>query len=748
MTDNQENEENKEIDEEERPLTPKIEEPKIENEPENNNEEIEDEDKPIEPKVTEPQIHEEVTEIQDKDKIKNVDKENIENENIENENGNLNLNDDKNSDDQKEEEENSDNNNNQILNDVSGESNENKDVNKSESSGHDYSKTKQVTFENVKLLYKNKKNILRNLHNLLEIYKKFWDLCPHTTEGEITKNSFLILFKKIYKIILPIFNYGEIDKFIEGFYSQFSKGKSTLDTQSFNKAVFAFAHRWCVHVNKDEYEDFLLMIYNRITKIKKVYPDGRERFFNPSIKVTLYNQITKEEYVNSTWEDFQNESQLHIKLYETFEEYEEQKNNNNVDNNNNVNNNNVNENSPINRNNTLSNNNALRARPRVIINDRNFYETDKNFLLYNEDVFYFEQDEIDKKEKNTMISRELLDDKELVIFGYPTQFVINKFINEPNIIENINCIEENNYDSFFYITDYQPYEQQKIYLKIINKEKLINFLKENTSFILLRDIFMINNSLSLGNDFVDEELNIINNLRHNIVFDRYIDIYEIKLPDETFIKANLNNLIINSTFRKAFGNIFDKKLKKIGTESELWKESIEKKFEKIYETKFYLIHIKLQNLNLSYSLFESNIEVIKDEIQETQNRLLNEEKEDIKYFDKFKSKNGIKFDNWDSDNDLYDEANKKSPVILVIGPPRIGKTQISMQLAKNLEMEILDPQKFFDKIFQKVAEYEEKMLTWEEENPPEENKEGEEGEEGEEEKKEDEEKKEKEKKKS
>ena len=58
----------------------------------------------------------------------------------------------------------------------------------------------------------------------------------------------------------------------------------------------------------------------------------------------------------------------------------------------------------------------------------------------------------------------------------------------------INCIEENDYDSFFYITDYQPYEQHKIYLKIINKEKLINFLKENKSFILLRDIFIINNS--------------------------------------------------------------------------------------------------------------------------------------------------------------------------------------------------------------------------------------------------------------
>ena len=678
MADNEEDEKKKNQEEEEdesRPLTPKIEAPQIEMTEENNNERKEDEntennnerkededddEKPLVPTINQPEI--EITEIQDKDKIKSLDSDEDEKKEIE-------SNENKEEEDEK----------SQKDNVVSSESNDDVGGSKSDSSGHDYSRSKQVTFENVKLLYKNKKNILRNLHNLLEIYKKFWGLCPHTIEGEISRNSFIILFRKIYKVIIPIFNYNEIDNFIEGFYVQFSKGKQTLEEKSFNKAIFAFAHRWCVHVNKDEYEDFLLMIYSRITKIKKIYPDGRERYFNPSIKVTLYNQITKEKYDNLTWEEFQNEEQLHTKLYETYEEYEQQKNGNENNENNNAGN----------RNNTGSEGNYIKARPRIKKDNKNLYDSGKDFLLYNEDIFYFDQEEIDKKENNTRIIYELLDDNELVIFGYPTQFIINKFINEPTILEDITSIEENQYDSYFYITDYQPYEQQKIYLKLMDKENLITFLKENSSFILLRDIFMINPSLSLGNDFADEELNIINNLRINIVFDRYIDMYEIKLPDESTIKANLNNLIINPTYRKAFGNIFDEKLKKIGTESELWTETIESKFQKIYETKFTLIHIKLLNLNLSYSLFESNIEVIKDEISETKKRLVNEGKEDLKYFDKFKSKNGIKFDNWDSDNDLYDEANKKSPVILVIGPPRIGKTQVSMKLAKDLEMEIL-----------------------------------------------------------
>ena len=59
------------------------------------------------------------------------------------------------------------------------------------------------------------------------------------------------------------------------------------------------------------------------------------------------------------------------------------------------------------------------------------------------------------------------------------------------------------------------------------------------------------------------------------------------------------------------------------------------------------------NLNLNYSAFEENIEAIKDEIKSKQHQLEKESEDDLKYFDKFLSKNGIKFDNWDSDNDLY-----------------------------------------------------------------------------------------------
>ena len=48
---------------------------------------------------------------------------------------------------------------------------------------------------------------------LVHLYDKFWDLLPHTFEGEITKASFLMLYSKILKLLLPLFNHSEIDKF-------------------------------------------------------------------------------------------------------------------------------------------------------------------------------------------------------------------------------------------------------------------------------------------------------------------------------------------------------------------------------------------------------------------------------------------------------------------------------------------------------------------------------------------------------
>jgi hypothetical protein len=162
--------------------------------------------------------------------------------------------------------------------------------------------TNHKNFQNIKILYKYKLKNLRNIDFLKIQYENFWKLVPHNFEGEITKKDFLNLFTKIYKLLLPIFNYEEIEKFLLGEWALQTKGKSTMDHEIFNKCIFKISHLFCVHIEKNEYEDFLKMIYKRITKKIKYFPDKTKVEYKPSIKVHLYKEITKEEYDEKTWE--------------------------------------------------------------------------------------------------------------------------------------------------------------------------------------------------------------------------------------------------------------------------------------------------------------------------------------------------------------------------------------------------------------------------------------------------------------
>ena len=589
-------------------------------------------------------------------------------------------------------------------------------------------KTREKTFESVKLQYKYKLSLIRKMDEFETIYDKFWDLLPKTFEGDISKESFISLISKILKILLPLFNHGQIPKYCEGIWIRLVRGRPTMTREIFEKVIFKLTHLMSVHVNSSEYKDTLDLIYDRITCIRKYYSTGEEKLFYPSIKVTLYNPLSKEEYQNCTWE-IMNSSLSNTDLLEAFDENAEE---NSEEKNQGEKNEEEQEEKKLKR----------KVRPRLrIINDfgntesetkedkdkneikpNSYYECDKNMFLYSEDIFYPEKGEIDigENEMNCHVKYELMDDNDLVIYGYPTQFILNKFINNMKDLEDVQIQQNAQYDSTFFITDYPQYEKRKIYLKILEKEKLIEFLKENTSFILIRDDFQTNPNIQLGADFSEDLLNIVNNLRRNLSFDRYFDIYEIKLPNNVTTKANLDHLIMNSTYQKAFGNVFDKKLNKIGVKSKLWSETIENKIETIIKTKFELIYIKLLVLNLNYFTFEALFRSVHEEKQSKDFEIAQKTDEDLNYFNKFKSKEGIKVENFDNENDLYDMINKKSPVVLIIGPPRVGKSAVSKKLAEDLNMVYLEPTKFFEEIFKKVADFEEKMLTWDEEHPKEE----------------------------
>ncbi len=85
-------------------------------------------------------------------------------------------------------------------------------------------KNYSVGFDEVYKIYKFKLQKLKNYFPIKKVVEKFWFLQSHNFEGEIEKDSFVRLLRKIYRVILPYFNYGEINSFLEGEWSLLSKG--------------------------------------------------------------------------------------------------------------------------------------------------------------------------------------------------------------------------------------------------------------------------------------------------------------------------------------------------------------------------------------------------------------------------------------------------------------------------------------------------------------------------------------------
>jgi adenylate kinase family enzyme/YHS domain-containing protein len=538
-------------------------------------------------------------------------------------------------------------------------------------------------------IYKHKLTKLRRNYELICEMQKFWNLLPHTPEGEIEKINFIFLFSKILKFLLPIYNFNEINTFLESEWILLSKEKSTIDFEMFSKYLFKFIHIWCVHINKYEYLDMLTLIYERITKKIKILENGTEVTYLPSIKINLLKTFTGKEYQEKTWE-FCNPGEL---LDSNLMEYPSQEDEENEE--------------------------VENRRP----NMEEEYNIKSTFLIYDEKVFYKESEELENLKKCETIQTVLMNDDEIIILGYPTQYIVTFFKNNADLLEDIQTKFENDAKFIYpFNSDYKPYQKHTFYLTVENDEN-VSLLKdicfmlsssniENNNIILCRDVFYRQDSPEIPSDFVEDELYILNNLRRNVKLDRYVNFQEIKLPDSSRTFINIDNLIIPSTHRKALENVV--KNEKIGIKSDLWSEKIHQKLEGIIIRKFALIHKKLLYFILNNSSYSSVIEAISKEIFiEKENRMI-EAESDFEYFKRFQSKMGITIDKWDSDYDIIEEANKKSPVILVIGVPLCGKSSVCKKLAEDLNMVYLQPDKFFEGIMAKVAKFEEDMQNLDE----------------------------------
>jgi len=166
------------------------------------------------------------------------------------------------------------------------------------------------------------------------------------------------------------------------------------------------------------------MIYSRITKFKKTDAAGNSKFILPNIRIKFLKTKANNDYEINTWEPCQENETEDQENYEyTESENEEDK--------------------------------SKFKRPQL---DHGYLEEDF-ILLYNEEVFYENKEEILDKLPLEIIEPVFLDDEEIIIFGYPAQYILMHFKNRIGVM--VNMIDSGDFEKefSFKMTDYKPYEK-------------------------------------------------------------------------------------------------------------------------------------------------------------------------------------------------------------------------------------------------------------------------------------------------
>ena len=127
--------------------------------------------------------------------------------------------------------------------------------------------------------------------------------------------------------------------------------------------------------------------------------------------------------------------------------------------------------------------------------------------------------------------------------------------------------------------------------------------------------------------------------------------------------TNVDALIIQPQHKKALECVIIGD--KIGVFSDLWKERIETKIETMLKMKFYILYRKIKHLVKNYSEVKTLIESYKEE--DNNNNQLKESIIDpeTNFFRYLSSTQGVIQDEWDSDKDIIDQANKKVILTLI-----------------------------------------------------------------------------------
>lgn len=98
--------------------------------------------------------------------------------------------------------------------------------------------------------------------------------------------------KRIYKVLLPLYREKEVSNEITKQWISDANGQCEMDVIHFQKMLFKLSHCWTVHIDIEEYVEFLTKVYERII-VKKIIRGcgGPETYLLPEI----YTEITQDE---------------------------------------------------------------------------------------------------------------------------------------------------------------------------------------------------------------------------------------------------------------------------------------------------------------------------------------------------------------------------------------------------------------------------------------------------------------------
>jgi len=156
------------------------------------------------------------------------------------------------------------------------------------------------------------------------------------------------------------------------------------------------------------------MIYSRIVKFQRTDAEGNVKEICPNIKVSFFKIKSKKQYEEQAWEECKEEELEDFKNYEYYETEDEER----------------------------------KKFKRPALPDNFGYLNEDFILSYNEDVFYHDNEALTKPLKPMEIMEHILmRDEEIVVFGYPAQYVIMYFKNKVGLY--VSMMNEGDFDKEF-----------------------------------------------------------------------------------------------------------------------------------------------------------------------------------------------------------------------------------------------------------------------------------------------------------